>query len=176
MQNMNSYQSNLTVGHYSKNYGIPFPPIQQQFLKTPNPTHTANNDIVKLLSVLFQGKVCVYIDKLKNKQKLLFRAEAEVYIGNYYPLILLLATPFDPQGHLYEGISIEYIVRWFEAEDGFSKFEFRYPINDEEKDNVIKTIFAQIKYFGITTANNVVPAVSTGTFYSTANGTAQPTI
>ena len=177
MQNMNSYPSNLTVGHYSKNYGVPF----QQLQPIGNPAPVNNNffDVVKLLSVLFQGKVCIYTDKLKNKQRLLSQAEAEVYVGNYYPIMLF--APFDSNGHLYDYISIEYITKWFEAEDGFSKFEFRYPINDQEKDEAIKNIIAQTIYFNNITVTGSFPSTSAaGTFsgpISTTNATVgQPTI
>ena len=112
---------------------------------------------------MFQGKVCIYTDKLKNKQRLLSQAEAEAYVGNYYPIMLF--APFDSNGHLYDYISIEYITKWFEAEDGFSKFEFRYPINNQEKDEAIKNITAQTMSFKTITVTGNFPSTSTaGTF------------
>jgi hypothetical protein len=180
MQNMNSYQSNLPVGHYSRTPGFPLQPQQPfQPMGIPAPTYTVNNDVVKLLSVLFQGKVCIYIDKFKNKQKLISRFEAETYIGNYYPMMLF--SPFDANGHLYEYISMEYVIKWFEAEDGFSKFEFRYPKDDKEKNEIIKTIIAQnMTFTNVTITGNLSSILSTGTFsgpISTTNATSGvPTI
>ena len=157
MQNMNTY----TLGHGTSLTTTNWSPISQPAFYMP----PYNADIAKLLNSLFQGKVCIYIDKLSRKQKILSKPAAELYIGTFYPSTL--CEPFDLNGNLREGIYIEKIYFWFAAEDGFSKFKFRYPMNDQEKEQAIDTIAPTQKFFissGFHTTTNVSgpPVIYTG--------------
>ena len=141
MTNMNTYIAgggsfvqNITPTNWPSYQG------QQTYYVTP-----PVNDIAILLSSLFHGKICIYIYKLSKKQKILSKEDAEFYLGSFYPTFII--NPFDLQGNLCEHISLKALHTWFAAEDGFSKFEFRYPENDKEKEYTIKTINVSEKFY-----------------------------
>ena len=165
MQNMMNYTTG--VGSFTPNpittTNWPLSTMGNQYVY-PNPV-TA--DTAKLLNSLFNGKICIYTDKLSNKQRTLSAEDAEVYIGSFYPLFITF--PFDVQGNIHPHVSLKALHTWFAAEDGFSKFEFRYPENDQEKEQAIKKILVPPKfYIGAGTTIATTPN-STGTAYYPSN-------